>query len=56
MSRSPAQTARCLILPDETGSLSEKYLNLKEDVLHPDDFHSDHCPVSLVLFEGKGSS
>ncbi|MCF8193786.1 MAG: exodeoxyribonuclease III [Bacteroidia bacterium] len=30
--------------------------SLKEAVLHPDAVHSDHCPVSLVLFEGKGSS
>jgi len=30
--------------------------SLKEAVLHPDAVHSDHCPVSLVLFEGKSSS
>jgi 3-dehydroquinate synthetase len=28
-----SSTELCLILPDETGSLSEKYINLDEDVL-----------------------
>jgi exodeoxyribonuclease-3 len=30
--------------------------SLKEAALHPEAVHSDHCPVSLVLFGGKSGT